>query len=140
VASQEATTARVQRDASTTACHEETSMSSRRSAERDAADQPDARLAAALTARRDRAAVQLRRLEDEYAAALGDPGVIQEDADAARSMVDAARRTFEAAAAAVDQLAAGTYGRCASCGAPIGAERLEALPEATMCVTCQARS
>jgi RNA polymerase-binding protein DksA len=33
----------------------------------------------------------------------------------------------------------GTYGICASCGQPISPERLEARPEATLCVDCQRR-
>lgn len=33
----------------------------------------------------------------------------------------------------------GTYGVCDGCGEPIAADRLEALPWATRCITCQAR-
>jgi RNA polymerase-binding transcription factor len=32
----------------------------------------------------------------------------------------------------------GAYGVCESCGAPIGEERLSAVPEATRCISCQA--
>lgn len=35
------------------------------------------------------------------------------------------------------RLAAGTYGVCEDCGKPIAAARLEALPEATRCVSCK---
>jgi DnaK suppressor protein len=31
----------------------------------------------------------------------------------------------------------GAYGVCESCGGPIGAERLAAVPEATRCIACQ---
>ncbi|HVL32514.1 MAG TPA: TraR/DksA C4-type zinc finger protein [Actinomycetota bacterium] len=31
----------------------------------------------------------------------------------------------------------GTYGKCESCGEPIGPERLEALPYSTLCVNCK---
>jgi DnaK suppressor protein len=34
-------------------------------------------------------------------------------------------------------LAAGTYGVCKSCGREIPAERLEAVPEAVLCLSCQ---
>ena len=37
---------------------------------------------------------------------------------------------------ALKQLDEGTYGLCARCGNAIGAERLEALPYATFCITC----
>jgi RNA polymerase-binding transcription factor len=33
----------------------------------------------------------------------------------------------------------GTYGVCQECGRQISAERLEARPEATLCVECQRR-
>ncbi len=39
--------------------------------------------------------------------------------------------------AAIVRLDAGTYGRCESCGNPVGAERLEALPSAALCIDCQ---
>jgi DnaK suppressor protein len=37
---------------------------------------------------------------------------------------------------ALDRLAAGTYGICARCGEPIGAERLAARPDAATCIRC----
>jgi DnaK suppressor protein len=33
----------------------------------------------------------------------------------------------------------GTYGLCDKCGRPIAPERLEALPQATLCLDCKAR-
>jgi DnaK suppressor protein len=38
--------------------------------------------------------------------------------------------------AALDRIAAGTYGRCVSCGDPIPPERLEVRPHAVSCVGC----
>lgn len=40
--------------------------------------------------------------------------------------------------AALRRLEDGSYGTCERCGKPIGAERLEAIPSAAYCVTCQA--
>ena len=37
---------------------------------------------------------------------------------------------------AVEAIEQGRYGRCTSCGRPIGAERLAVLPGADECVTC----
>jgi len=37
---------------------------------------------------------------------------------------------------ALDRLADGTYGQCASCGGDIGGGRLEARPEAALCIAC----
>lgn len=44
---------------------------------------------------------------------------------------------FQQIAEALNKLDNGTYGFCESCGGEIPAERLEALPEATLCVKCQ---
>lgn len=38
---------------------------------------------------------------------------------------------------ALQRIREGTYGHCAECGEEINAERLEALPFATLCVRCQ---
>ena len=38
--------------------------------------------------------------------------------------------------AALERLADGTYGICAKCGADIGNERLEVVPEAPLCRNC----
>ncbi len=40
---------------------------------------------------------------------------------------------------AIQKLDAGTYGTCDVCGKAISPERLEALPQATVCVECKAR-
>lgn len=52
------------------------------------------------------------------------------------------KRDLERQLAAVDEamehLEAGTYGICDRCGKPIPPERLEAVPETTLCVTCSA--
>ena len=38
---------------------------------------------------------------------------------------------------ALAKMDAGTYGTCERCGRPIGAERLEALPWAMLCISCK---
>ena len=37
---------------------------------------------------------------------------------------------------AMERVSAGTYGVCESCGRPIDVERLEALPQARLCIDC----
>jgi len=39
--------------------------------------------------------------------------------------------------AALQRLAAGTYGRCESCQEPIGRARLQVIPSARLCVACK---
>ena len=50
---------------------------------------------------------------------------------------DRAAQHLAAVDAAIARLDAGAYGRCESCGKPIPAERLEALPSAALCIDCQ---
>lgn len=38
---------------------------------------------------------------------------------------------------ALERIDNGTYGVCTNCGQPIQAERLEALPQAELCIDCQ---
>ncbi|MFC4536505.1 TraR/DksA family transcriptional regulator [Sphaerisporangium dianthi] len=40
---------------------------------------------------------------------------------------------------AIVRIDAGTYGECESCHKPIGKERLQAFPRATLCVSCKQR-
>ncbi|HUP49335.1 MAG TPA: TraR/DksA family transcriptional regulator [Thermoanaerobaculia bacterium] len=63
------------------------------------------------------------------------------DAIQVQAMTQMSRRQLEirlqqidAALAALD---AGTYGTCRQCKEPLGLARLEALPEAPLCVDCQ---
>lgn len=41
---------------------------------------------------------------------------------------------------ALQRIDDGSYGTCAACGNPIGWKRLHAIPEASLCVSCQARA
>jgi DnaK suppressor protein len=40
---------------------------------------------------------------------------------------------------ALSRIQDGTYGTCESCGKPIAVARLNALPEATLCIACKSR-
>ncbi|MET0629152.1 MAG: TraR/DksA C4-type zinc finger protein [Acidimicrobiia bacterium] len=51
-------------------------------------------------------------------------------------LIDNAQRHLDALDAATARMDAGTYGRCAGCGNPIGAERLGALPSTELCIEC----
>ncbi len=50
-----------------------------------------------------------------------------------------ARRRVQELESAVERAQAGAYGRCESCGEPIGAARLEARPTARTCIACASR-
>jgi len=55
------------------------------------------------------------------------------------SLANNAREVFEQSARALARLVAGTYGICESCGNPIGKNRLQAFPRATLCLTCKSQ-
>jgi DnaK suppressor protein len=52
---------------------------------------------------------------------------------------DAVRQRLAQAEAALRRLEEDTYGECASCGDPIGYERLAVKPETPFCIACQTR-
>ena len=55
------------------------------------------------------------------------------------ALVRQARRHLEDVEAALARVEDATYGVCALCGQPIAAARLEAKPEASLCVQCASR-
>jgi DnaK suppressor protein len=57
----------------------------------------------------------------------------------AMALLDETRAQIETLDQALARLAAGTYGRCESCGEPIAPERLAARPAATTCIRCASR-
>jgi RNA polymerase-binding protein DksA len=48
-------------------------------------------------------------------------------------------RLLQAIESALQRIENGAYGICQTCGQPIGAERLEALPWTTQCIECKRR-
>ena len=61
-----------------------------------------------------------------------------------REKDQAHRRGLQAALSdirsALTKLERGDYGRCDSCGEPINPQRLRALPHASLCIKCKAKS
>ena len=57
-----------------------------------------------------------------------------------QGLLEAARRDVDDLDRAAARLTEGSYGRCATCGAPIADERLEALPATTTCIGCADRT
>ena len=105
-------------------------------------DHPIERARAEATRRLDDLTAELDGI---IASQQADPPDDEHDVEGAsvgfeRARVTALKAAAEAALAAIDDAATrrdeGTYGRCEACGGPIGAERLEALPEVTTCVAC----
>lgn len=93
-------------------------------------------LEAALRADLAAAVASVTALERDYADVVADPGAIQEDRDAAGRSLAEARRSMNVAHGALSRFTDGSYGRCASCGMAIDPERLEAIADATTCISC----
>ena len=77
-------------------------------------------------------------MADEEEFAEGD--TLHVERDRFLSLTAVARRRIEEVEAALHRLEAGTYGACRSCRRPIPVVRLEAVPEATQCVSCASGS
>lgn len=59
-----------------------------------------------------------------------------EDDEVNANMGDITSREIHEVRLALSLIESGRYGQCTSCGKPISAERLKALPYATTCVHC----
>ncbi|HEV2889923.1 MAG TPA: TraR/DksA family transcriptional regulator [Frankiaceae bacterium] len=105
----------------------------------------------ALVSDRARAAEQVAALEAQWAslvAASEDSNADDEhDPEGATigferaqltALLDAARARVAGIDAALARVDDGSYGACERCGAPIGAERLAALPATRLCIACAA--
>ena len=55
------------------------------------------------------------------------------------SLANNARDMLTQTEHALERIEDGTYGRCESCGEPIGKNRLMAFPRATLCLACKQR-
>ena len=89
------------------------------------------------------------RLRAEVAATIQAPGQMTYGSQAAAAtqvfeqqrdlaLRDRSATHLELVDAALARLDAGDYGTCVRCGRPIAAARLDALPWAAHCITCQA--
>lgn len=88
-------------------------------------------LLANLDAGRDRAALGEREADTSDEALLDTLSAIDE------ALIRQNLQDVRDIAAARERIAAGTYGECIDCGAPIGYERLLAYPTAKRCINCQ---
>lgn len=66
-----------------------------------------------------------------------DRGAASSERETAATLSDHARRLLEDIDDALRRIEDGTYGTCERCGTPIGYDRLEAIPAASLCVTCK---
>ncbi|MEU8199779.1 TraR/DksA C4-type zinc finger protein [Streptosporangium sp. NPDC049046] len=104
---------------------------------------------------REQLATEIRELTEEIARAETEIASSDVTDGAGDDQADAGARTYEREREialtlnsrdlvaqnerAIARIDAGTYGVCESCHQPIGKERLQAFPRATLCVACKQR-
>jgi DnaK suppressor protein len=99
-----------------------------------------------LLEERQRVSDSIEYLHHENSGSMDDEAPETGDADTATVTVDREMdfsleenshqilNEIDAALARIDE---GSFGMCARCGKPIGEERLEAMPYATLCIDCK---
>jgi RNA polymerase-binding protein DksA len=77
-------------------------------------------------------------LEDEVPeTGLADTATVTVDREMDFSLEENSHQILGEIDAALERIDRGTFGLCARCGKPIGEERLEAVPYATLCIECK---
>jgi DnaK suppressor protein len=61
------------------------------------------------------------------------------ESDVEQAILNNEKTLFVEVQQALTRIENGTYGLCSNCGQPIPEKRLEALPWATLCVTCESK-
>lgn len=77
--------------------------------------------------------------EPSYGNHLADQGTTTYQQEENLAIETHLARQIESIEETIARIENGTYGRCEDCGGPIGEERLQVLPTATLCISCQAR-
>ena len=70
---------------------------------------------------------------------LAEVGTVTLDREIDYSLEEVAQEGLAAIEKALGRIDQGSFGRCVSCDKPIGAERLAALPWASLCIDCKRR-
>ncbi|MHB1016917.1 MAG: TraR/DksA family transcriptional regulator [Coriobacteriia bacterium] len=75
--------------------------------------------------------------ENNYRDHMADQGSATFARELDMTLEERARESLARIDRALARIADGTYGVCVRCGKQIAAERLEAMPEAELCISCQ---
>jgi DnaK suppressor protein len=76
--------------------------------------------------------------ENNYRDHMADQGSATFDRELDMTLEGNTREALKAVNGAIERMDDGSYGTCARCSKAIAVERLEVMPTATMCITCQA--
>ncbi len=77
--------------------------------------------------------------ENNYSDHMADQGSATFARELDKTLEENARESLARVEAALARIEAGEYATCRRCGAEIPVERLRAVPEAELCVTCKAQ-
>lgn len=75
-----------------------------------------------------------------YGDGFADAAAVTAERTERLGLVDTLKGQLDEVDTALERIAEGTYGVCASCGQEIPPARLEARPESTLCVDCKSRN
>ena len=78
--------------------------------------------------------------EEHFARPEDSPAQVSSERDVEFALNERETGELGDIADALERLDLGTYGQCTDCGGAISALRLQALPEAARCITCQERA
>ncbi|MGZ6928750.1 MAG: TraR/DksA family transcriptional regulator [Acidimicrobiia bacterium] len=99
-----------------------------------------------LIAERDHLVTQLQQLgrapgtrELDFDEGFADSGQVTAERGEVDALAGSLSENLADIEAALAKLEDGTYGKCESCGQPIGAARLEAMPSARLCISCASK-
>lgn len=95
-----------------------------------------ARLEAALAELKGRGERLAEDLAEPLNADLPEQATEMQDDDSLGGQAELVARRIASIERALDRIEDGTYGTCARCGAEISEGRLEARPEASLCIGC----
>ncbi|MBW6468282.1 MAG: TraR/DksA family transcriptional regulator [Coriobacteriia bacterium] len=76
--------------------------------------------------------------ENNYRDHMADQGSATFSRELDMTLDENVREALSGVENALKRMDEGVYEACERCGAPIGEERLKAMPTATMCITCKA--
>lgn len=99
-----------------------------------------AELLAQISAQRGGVRSRADVAEEHFAHPEDSPAQVSSERDVEFALNERETGELGDIADALERLDLGTYGQCTDCGGAISALRLQALPEAARCITCQERA
>jgi RNA polymerase-binding transcription factor DksA len=93
-----------------------------------------------LIAKRDQLELRINKIKQDYATTLNRDSEEQatelENSEVLQAIEGEAAKELEQVKGAIQRIQNNEYEICASCGAKISSERLQAIPYATHCISC----